>query len=224
METLNNLLNTFEEENKKIIDSRIAWHSPNLSGELCWQLLKGYGDQILAKRHSPDTFYWDDDNREVIQQLYLYLIGHKACKLDINRGIYMMGAIGSGKTVLMKSFIQVQDYLTKHSTLMVHSKNLFDLIKEKGIRFLSERPMFIDDLGRENLEESDFGRKVKPIVDLFSQRYENGARTFATSNFKIETLSGTDDRGYGKFITSRMQEMFNVIELPGKSRRKPLVI
>ena len=133
----------------------------------------------------------------------------------------MMGTFGCGKTILLKSFLDVQDYVTRHITTMIHSKMLSDNIYSKGIIDLSRKPLFIDDVGRENLEDTDWGKKIKPFTDLIAIRYENGALTNATSNFKIESLAGdAKNKGYGTYITSRMEEMFNVIMLPGSSRRK----
>ena len=86
--------------------------------------------------------------------------------------------------------------------------------------------MFIDELGREKLEMKDYGNVVKPVIDLFAIRYEYGGRTYATSNFTLDTLEAARDvkgkvtaQRYGNFIRTRMDEMFNVVELPGENRR-----
>lgn len=108
---------------------------------------------------------------------------------------------------------------------MIPATLLYQRIIEQGIDSLSKRPLFIDELGREQLEMNAFGNKMRPIADLMALRYNNGARTFFTSNFKIETLSkGRNDKGelvgYGKYIGERIQEMTNIIEMPGESRRE----
>ena len=56
-------------------------------------------------------------------------------------------------------------------------------------------------------------------------RYNNGARTFFTSNFKLATLSLGRDKngeliGYGQYIGDRIQEMTNIVEMTGESRRE----
>ena len=90
---------------------------------------------------------------------------------------------------------------------------------------LARRPLFIDELGREQLEINDFGNRIRPINDLMAARYETGARTFFTSNFRLETLSkGRSENGeivgYGKYIGERIQEATNIVNLPGDSRRE----
>ena len=108
---------------------------------------------------------------------------------------------------------------------MIPATLLFQRIIDDGINSLATRPLFIDELGREQLEMNAFGNKMRPIADLMALRYNNGARTFFTSNFKIETLSkGRNDRGelvgYGKYIGERIQEMTNIVQMPGESRRE----
>ena len=55
-------------------------------------------------------------------------------------------------------------------------------------------------------------------------RYNRGARTFFTSNFKLGTLSRWRDEkgtliGYGSDIGDRIGEMTTIVEMPGESRR-----
>jgi DNA replication protein DnaC len=66
---------------------------------------------------------------------------------------------------------------------------------------------------------NDFGNRIRPFNQLMEMRYETGARTFFTSNFSMETLS-KDSQGYGEYINERVQEMTNMVVLPGTSRRK----
>ena len=90
---------------------------------------------------------------------------------------------------------------------------------------LSRRPLFIDELGREQLEINDFGNRIRPINDLMEARYESGVRTFFTSNFSLDSLSkGRNDKGemigYGRYVGERIQEMTNIVTMPGGSRRE----
>ena len=85
---------------------------------------------------------------------------------------------------------------------------------------LQKNPLFAGNAVRlqEQIRESevkDYGNVVKPVIDLFAQRYECGARTYATTNFKYESF----DKFYGEFIRSRMEEMMTYVPLPGESRR-----
>ena len=108
---------------------------------------------------------------------------------------------------------------------MIPATQLYKKIVSDGINNLAFRPLFIDELGREQLEVNDFGNKLRPVSELMALRYDTGARTFFTSNFKISTLSkGYNEKGeligYGQYIGERIQEMANMVELPGDSRRE----
>ncbi|KAA6351894.1 hypothetical protein EZS27_000843, partial [termite gut metagenome] len=55
-------------------------------------------------------FIIDEFNLPVIHQFYYYLTSDRTlCKLDIDKGIYLMGKVGCGKSLLMSAHLFVQD-------------------------------------------------------------------------------------------------------------------
>jgi hypothetical protein len=204
-----------------------SYHYPEISDRSFFELLKLKVQEIFAQRGMIREFEIDKHNKYVIRQLYYYLIGDQnLCKWNINKGIYLMGKVGCGKSVLMYAYLAVQDALTHKITTTIHAKQLIDVITKNSIDSLKSQPLFIDEMGRENLEMRDYGNVVKPVIDLFAIRYEWGGRTYATSNFTLDTLEGSRDQNgnikeirYGNFIRTRMDEMFNIVELPGDNRR-----
>jgi DNA replication protein DnaC len=106
------------------------------------------------------------------------------------------------------------------------ANQIFKAFRENGISRYVTCPLFIDELGREQVEVNDFGNRIRPFNQLMEMRYETGARTFFTSNFSMATLSkekdenGKPQQGYGEYINERVQEMTNMVVLPGTSRRK----
>ena len=201
------------------------WHCPSLSKENFWRLLQATAQAIMAQRGVYHRFVVDDDNREVITQMWLYAAGSKDCKWNIHKGIYLGGKVGCGKTLLMQAFCEILHLISGRTVEMIPATQLYKKIIDKGIESLATRPLFIDELGREQLEISDFGNKIRPINDLMALRYNTGARTFFTSNFFLSTLSkGRNEKGeiigYGQYIGERIQEMTNIVEMPGESRRE----
>lgn len=225
--TFKDFVNFCKQKQEELDQELWAFHYSQISDTDFWILLKAKAEEIMMKRGIKAEFDVDKYNRQTIRQMYYYLIGSDKCEWNIHKGIYLMGAVGCGKSLLMYAYLSVQDYLTRKITETIHAKQLFELLQsEGGITSLRERPLFIDELGRENLEEKDWGNVIKPVVDLFAIRYEHGGRTYATSNFTLDTLEvarGEDGKvtaqRYGNFIRSRMDEMFNVVVLPGKNRR-----
>lgn len=179
------------------------------------ELLGSYATEIMVQRSVIGQFRIDQNNEPIIKQLYLYFIGHPDCTWNLNAGLIFAGKIGSGKTVLMTAFLKITDNYTRRRTVIAHAKQLPYLFKKNTIEYYEKRPMFVDDLGKEEAEIKDFGTIIRPWIDLFSLRYDQGARTYATTNFKPADL----EKIYGEFICSRMAEIMTFIVIPGESRR-----
>lgn len=179
------------------------------------ELMVGFAREIMLQRSIVNPFVIDKFNEPIIKQLYLYFIGHPDCAWNLNAGLIFAGNIGVGKTVLMKAFLKITDEYTRKRTTVAHAKELAGLFKKNTIEHYNRRPMFIDDLGKEEVEIKDFGTTSRPWTDLFALRYDEGARTYATTNFNLADLS----KIYGNFIGSRMGELMTLVQIPGESRR-----
>ena len=201
------------------------WHCPEMDSRNFWRLLSSTAQAIMARRGVYHRYVVDDYNREVIRQMHLYVIGSEQCKWNIHKGLFLGGKVGCRKTLLMQSFCHVLHLISGLNIEMIPASELYKRIIKSGIESFASRPLFIDELGREQLEVNDFGNKLRPINELMALRYETGARTFFTSNFNMATLSqGYNSKGemigYGKYIGERIQETVNVTILPGESRRE----
>lgn len=205
-----------KDENIMKHNKNAEYKCPDLTKEDFWKLFVSNATGVLRKRGLYKEFIVDDYNREILKQLFLYITGNKECTLNINAGIIIGGPVGSGKSVIMESFVNTYNFLCKRTTITVHAKDLSAQIKKEGVSTRNRyQPLYIDDLGRESDEIKDFGNVITPMVDLFAARYDSGSRTFATTNFDYKQLESK----YGEFIVSRMKEMCNFIILVGPSRR-----
>ena len=179
------------------------------------QLLVSNAYEIMLHRSIRREYVIDQYNEPIIRQLYLYFTNSPECAWNLNAGLIFGGKLGCGKSLLMMAYLRISDQYSRKLTTSVHAKTLSGLIKQNGIEAYVRRPLFIDELGREESEVKDYGNIVKPVIDLFGLRYEEGARTYATTNFKYESL----EKFYGEFIRTRMEEMMTYIQFPGESRR-----
>ena len=82
------------------------WHSSVLSKESFWKFLRANAEAFMAERGIFRSFVVDGDNQDVVNQMWLYATGSDKCKWDINKGIYMGGKVGCGKTILMHSSVK----------------------------------------------------------------------------------------------------------------------
>ena len=165
--------------------------------------LKLYGDEFIV----------DENNKQVINQLYYFLSGSDKFTGNLNRGILLMGDIGNGKTVLMESFIYVFNKTSSKIITSIHSKDIARILDEEVIGYLNKRPLFVDDIAKEQESIKNYGTVVKPLEDLINERYKNFGLTFGTSNYKFT------DMPYSNHTIDRMKQMFNVIVLKGETRR-----
>jgi len=179
------------------------------------QLLSANAYEIMLRRSVRREYIIDQFNEPIIRQLYLYFTNSPQCAWNLNAGLIFGGKLGCGKSLMMMAYLRISDEYSRKITTQVHSKTLSGLIKQNGIEAYTRRPLFIDELGREEAEFKDFGNIVKPVIDLFGLRYEEGARTYATTNFNYNSLQNF----YSEFIRTRMEEMMTYVNFPGESRR-----
>ena len=151
-----------------------------------------------------------------------------------NKGLWICGNFGSGKTLLLKSYKEAvknlyglevgfqscsdmnSRYLKRNE--MTRQLDLFDGIKMFCNKFESKERIF-DDLGEEETYVMDYGNKVCLMAHILSERYKglrNGSVTHITTNLTMDQVSNI----YGGRIESRISEMFNVIKLGSKSDSK----
>lgn len=189
-------------------------NTPLSYDEFKW-LITSISERIFLRRSVKRRFEIDANNGPVIKNLYLYLINDPSCAWNLDAGINFGGNVGCGKSVLMMAYLEISNQYTRRLTTLLHSKQLAQEIKSRGIEYYKTRPLFIDEIGREESKANDYGNVIKPMIDLFSMRYETGARTYATTNFKYDSLKPL----YGDFIIDRMNEMMTLVHIPGDSRR-----
>lgn len=177
-------------------------------------------------------FKVDDTNRNVMNQLYLYAEGRPG-KLDPQKGLLLYGDIGTGKSTLMQ-ILNRYSYFTAGrnqgdypiggfridsasyiaNCFSVRGKDALELYTYNNS---NPRMICFDELGREPLPAKYFGTELNVMQYIFQCRYElrHEAITHATTNLEPAEIRSK----YGLYIADRINEMFNVVPLNGKSRR-----
>lgn len=179
------------------------------------EITTSVGKELIIDQDNIDfikglNYYFSKDNENFIK----HIGGMCKNKPSINKGLFITGAYGCGKTLSMlamkKALQTFEGAFSYKSTVEI----VANLDKNQDIDF-TNRTYFFDDLGQ---EKKHYGNEV--FADLLFQRYDlyrnKGKKTHITSNLSIEQV----EERYGQYISSRFYEMFNIIYVKGIDRRK----
>lgn len=213
------------------------------AGELFDQVVR-LGNQYLAeKAGSVKEFLVDSQNQTVITLLCQYFSGDSAFEsfkegFSLNKGIYLVGNNGCGKTMLMKLFKTNPrmsfSVISSRRVAMDYEEIGPGCIKEcySGLIPIADNQfgqsklgICFDDCGDEVDSRGRYGDGIRPMELVLKQRYSNlpYQATHITSNVSPYDLattmygSETDQRMLG-----RIKESFNQIFFPedAQSRRR----
>lgn len=196
----------------------------------------------MAKHLMPE-FEVDDRNREIINDLFFYFHKLEGGRLNPEKGLWLEGDVGTGKSTLMNIF---SNHLRRYwngagfkiyncSTIAneySHRPKMKDgddasldtldryTYNRYGYKAHTRVAMCFDELGREPIPAVHFGQKLNVMEHILHIRYtfwqSDRLLTYVTTNLdadKVEEL-------YQDYIRDRRAEMFNIIAMTGKSRRK----
>lgn len=172
-------------------------------------------------------FVVDDENRKVVGDLFNYFMKQQG-ELDLRKGLWIEGTLGTGKTTLLRVFSQF--LIEQRCGFLVHlcptiaveygeGKGLDKYTYGRDCYPYHAVSMGFDELGREMIPVFHYGTSLNVMQYVLLARYtlwqEQGVRTFVTTNCDAEDT----ERLYGDFIRDKRREMFNVVPLVGHSRR-----
>lgn len=173
-------------------------------------------------------FVVDAHNREVMNDLFFY-VNDKPGNLDPKKGILLWGNVGTGKSTIIKIIgeelrYRNQGYKTVNCSYLATQFSAIGLDALNQSTYnegsMGARPVnrAFDELGREPIPAKHYGNELNVMQYIFQCRYElrSVVRTFATTNIAPVSLANI----YGDYIFDRINEMFNIVELNGASRRK----
>lgn len=174
------------------------------------------------------NLYKDKNRIEVIKKMKIYLDNYFEKR---EKGIYLHGSFGSGKTYLVAALF---NELAKKEvkSIVIHLPEFLRGLKESFSSDYSERfdlikktpLLLIDDIGAEYLTGWARDEVLEPILQY---RMDENLATFFTSNFTVEELekhlagnSNSYDRVKAKRIIERIKQLSEPIELVSKNYRE----
>lgn len=195
--TKTEVFNYLVSEIKKLIKKEDEDKKYNNQNEAFYSLLAGY----IAH----DKYFKENTNG---------LIKNKP---SLKKGLLISSPVGVGKTSIIKIFVNVTNYKLvnlidiKDDWDQLHSFNCTNRHQIKN-KYCSRNVMlFVDEAGR---EEKTSNRKYV-LEEIIEIRHKKGLNISLLSNNNLNELKYK----YGEYVSDRLNQMCNIIELKGKSLR-----
>lgn len=179
------------------------------------------GNKILGCRGK--TMILDAENQGLFDSLALYFARDDKFSGDLNKGIMLTGDVGRGKSFPLRCFAGINSPVSFPPNMIASSLDVISRYQSSGPAGIVEYErdvLMLDELS-EIHDAMYYGNKMNIIQYLIEVRYNyyirTGKVTHTTTNIK-----GWDaiESHYGKRVSSRFEEMFNIIKVTGKDRRK----
>ena len=182
--------------------------------------------QAKGKSKYGDEFSLRKEDYTLIRKMLCYAIrDEEACQkyeIDFNKGILLLGPVGSGKTsltTLIRDFFPTSFRPILKSTRQVSYefiKEGYEIIDQYG---KSDKVFCFDDLGVES-SLKHYGNECNTMGEILLSRYDQfiqfGTITHVTTNLNSVEL----EKMYGVRVRSRLREMFNLITFPKETQDK----
>jgi DNA replication protein DnaC len=176
----------------------------------------------VIKKLTNKSIDYKDSEMDLFRAVHKWL-NRQDGAFDINKGFFIYGPVGVGKTTLLQS---IQKYMLIHSLPSIHYASANDIssiyssegeIGIKGYKYKHHR--IIDDVGQED-KSGHYGQKKWVINDLLMARYDlflkSKKLTFISTNLTPDEFKEL----YGDVVADRVRQMCNIFEYPNKESRR----
>ena len=170
----------------------------------------------------------DKERIEVIKSIKAFYDNYE--KTGKNKGLYLHGNFGCGKTYLISALFnelskkRVSSEIVYYPELLRDIKSDFDSYADRIDYLENVDLLLIDDIGAEKVTEWS---RDEILGTILQKRMNNYKTTFFTSNLDMEALQQhlrinnySDDEMKARRIIERIKQLTDDIELIGENKRK----
>lgn len=182
-----------------------------------------------ALRHVEPDFVFTPEMAQTYRDLTLWALRCGDGPMRPDRGLWLWGNIGTGKSTLMQGLKLMcrlvrpsDDPPCRPSWRIEGAGQICRDYQRDGAagvgQYHSSLSLCIDDIGTEPQLTNHYGTAVNVIGDLLLARYDmrRTALTHVTANISPDDICEC----YGPRVWDRCREMFNFVEMAGRSWRK----
>lgn len=190
--------------------------------DACWKVFLQTAQEVCPE------FQIRDDLRKSITDIFYWCIMANG-NLNPQKGLWLYGNIGTGKTTLLevvRRFCKlVRPYDNKGFPYSFRTTNALEVCGEYSTNghvgiatYINSGRQAFDELGSESIPTGYYGTPMNVFQYILQRRYDNRYKSFThvTTNLSIKQIS----EYYGPRIYDRCKEMFNFVEMGGKTWRK----
>lgn len=167
-------------------------------------------------------YIFDKYNRTLIAELTKYFTWQDGCAYDINKGLWLFGPVGAGKTFLMEVFeIFTTRYELPTAFRSHNMKTIAGACQGEGYKELYKYYqgfVCLDDVGIEQ-PVRHMGNSIccftEMITELYKRHTKSGKIAIVTTNLFPESLVAH----YGERVEDRIKQLFTFVCLGGESKR-----
>ncbi len=180
----------------------------------------------IANQHC-SGFRITEDNRAVISDVFRWCLMLDG-RYDPAKGLWLWGNIGTGKSTLLAiihDFCQIVRPLKDGWPYSFRTSNVTEVCFEfssggyNAIKtYIEGRKQAFDELGSESIPTGHYGMGENVMQYILQRRYERRFDSFThvTTNLNIDQIKSV----YGSRIYDRCKEMFNFVQMQGRSFRR----
>lgn len=179
--------------------------------------------ETCGRQLCPD-FTIDDHNRQPITTVAAWLAREGRQGMDLNKGLLLVGNVGSGKTLLMRAVRSAMQQAYGSQFGMRPCSEMVRAFTDGGYSdiegWMTAPHVCFDDLGTES-EAVHYGKRTNLMAEVIEVRYDrlqSGRKCWT----HITTNLGTDQirERYGERAFSRLRHMTNLVDLGAGSVAK----
>ena len=193
--------------------------------EKLWAILLFRAAAIETLTEKPFVWEFDEAEQYNIQNLLRYFINDPECKYPLSKGIFVYGAVGTGKTEIMQAFFKFCEAHNLKKAFRFTSMSAVHIEAKTNKEFdpIAENVMYdrlFDEFGRHAGAVLRFGDGLDINEALIELRYERWKRYGQLTHFVANATPNEIEGLFSPMIFDRVREMCTSVLFPGKSKRK----